>query len=104
MNEDRTAKFLVVGAGGIGRALAELAGLTIAPAEIAMMAQAGECDHVGMRCGIMDQLASACGTQGHALMIDCRSLAVRPVALPAPPAAAAASLGSSVKVGAPAPL
>jgi galactokinase len=67
---------------GIGRALAELAGLAIAPAEIALMAQAGECDHVGMRCGIMDQLASACGAQGHALMIDCRSLAVRPVALP----------------------
>jgi galactokinase len=30
----------------------------------------------------MDQLASACGVRGHALMIDCRSLAVRPVALP----------------------
>ncbi|MBX9886193.1 MAG: galactokinase [Novosphingobium sp.] len=67
---------------GIGRALAELAGLTLAPADIALMAQAGECDHVGMRCGIMDQLASACGAQGHALMIDCRSLAVRPVMLP----------------------
>ncbi|MBX9663923.1 galactokinase [Novosphingobium sp.] len=67
---------------GIGRALAELAELAIAPAEIALMAQAGECDHVGMRCGIMDQLASACGVKDHALMIDCRSLAVRPVALP----------------------
>ncbi|WP_421852506.1 galactokinase [Novosphingobium sp.] len=67
---------------GIGKALAELAGAYIAPAEIALMAQAGECDHVGMRCGIMDQLASACGVKDHALMIDCRSLAVRPVALP----------------------
>ncbi len=67
---------------GIGRALAELAGAAIPPAEIALMAQAGECDHVGMRCGIMDQLASACGVKGHALMIDCRSLAVRPVMLP----------------------
>lgn len=66
----------------IGRVLAELEGAAIAPAEIALMAQAGECDHVGMRCGIMDQLASACGVKGHALMIDCRSLAVRPVALP----------------------
>jgi galactokinase len=66
----------------IGTALAELAGLTIAPAEIALMAQAGECDHVGMRCGIMDQLASASGVKDHALMIDCRSLDVRPVMLP----------------------
>lgn len=68
---------------GIGRALAELSGLTIAPAKIALMAQAGECDHVGMRCGIMDQLASAAGVVRHALMIDCRSLDVKPVAMPA---------------------
>ncbi len=67
---------------GIGTALAALAGLTIAPAEMALMAQAGECDHVGVRCGIMDQLASASGLRGHALLIDCRSLAVQPVALP----------------------
>jgi galactokinase len=68
---------------GIGTALAALAGLTIAPADMALMAQAGECDHVGVRCGIMDQLASAAGRGGHALMIDCRSLDVQPVALPA---------------------
>lgn len=67
---------------GIGTALAAQAGLAIAPAEIARMAQAGECDHVGMRCGIMDQLASAAGVAHHALMIDCRSLGVRPVAMP----------------------
>ncbi|OYU34000.1 galactokinase [Novosphingobium sp. PASSN1] len=68
---------------GIGTALAALSGLTIAPADMALMAQAGECDHVGVRCGIMDQLASAAGRGGHALMIDCRSLNVQPVALPA---------------------
>lgn len=68
---------------GIGAALAALSGLTIAPADMALMAQAGECDHVGVRCGIMDQLASAAGRKGHALMIDCRSRDVQPVALPA---------------------
>ena len=68
---------------GIGTALAALSGLAIAPADMARMAQAGECDHVGVRCGIMDQLASAAGRKDHALMIDCRSLDVRPVALPA---------------------
>lgn len=67
---------------GIGTTLAALSGLSIAPADIARMAQAGECDHVGMRCGIMDQLASAAGVKDHALMIDCRSLDVQPVALP----------------------
>ncbi|GEO01126.1 galactokinase [Novosphingobium sediminis] len=67
---------------GIGTVLAALAGLSIAPADIARMAQAGECDHVGMRCGIMDQLASAAGVASHALMIDCRTLDVRPVAMP----------------------
>ena len=68
---------------GIGTALAALSGLAIVPSDMASMAQAGECDHVGVRCGIMDQLASAAGRKDHALMIDCRSLDVRPVALPA---------------------
>ena len=51
--------------------------------EIALIAQRAECDFVGMRCGNMDQLASAHGKAEHALLIDCRSLAVRPVPLPA---------------------
>ena len=52
------------------------------PTAIALIAQRAECDFVGMRCGNMDQLASAHGLAGHALLIDCRSLDVRPVALP----------------------
>ena len=66
----------------LGTAMAALAGVAIAPAEIARIAQASECDHVGTRCGIMDQLASACGVAGHALLIDCRSLATSPIPLP----------------------
>lgn len=50
--------------------------------QIALIAQRAECDFVGMRCGNMDQLASAHGAMEHALLIDCRSLDVRPVALP----------------------
>jgi galactokinase len=38
--------------------------------------------YVGVQSGIMDQLSSAAGAPGHALLIDCRSLAVRPVPLP----------------------
>lgn len=50
--------------------------------QIALIAQRAECDFVGMRCGNMDQLASALGAADHALLIDCRSLAVQPVMLP----------------------
>lgn len=49
---------------------------------IARFAQAAECDFVGTRCGIMDQLVSARGQAGHALLIDCRSLDCQPVPLP----------------------
>ena len=36
----------------------------------------------GVPCGIMDQLASLGGREGHALLLDCRSLEIRPVPLP----------------------
>lgn len=51
--------------------------------QLAKLAQQAENRFVGTQCGIMDQLASACGQDGHALLIDCRSLAARPVPLPA---------------------
>ena len=38
---------------------------------------------VGVNCGIMDQMISAAAVADHALLIDCRSLAVQPVPLPA---------------------
>ncbi len=50
--------------------------------QLARMAQAAESDFVGMKCGIMDQLVSARGVAGHALLIDCRSLEVQPIAMP----------------------
>lgn len=50
---------------------------------IARLAQRAENDFVGCRCGIMDQLVSARGEAGHALLIDCRSLQAAPVPLPA---------------------
>jgi galactokinase len=50
---------------------------------IARLAQRAENDFVGCHCGIMDQLVSARGQAGHALLIDCRSLQATPVPLPA---------------------
>ncbi|MDF1524063.1 MAG: galactokinase family protein, partial [Trueperaceae bacterium] len=38
---------------------------------------------IGVQSGIMDQLIGAAGVAGHALLIDCRDLALRPVPLPA---------------------
>lgn len=36
----------------------------------------------GVPCGRMDQLASACGIDGHALLIDCSTFAIEPVPMP----------------------
>ena len=55
----------------------------LGPIQIAQLAQRAENQFVGCQCGIMDPLISACGRAGHALLIDCRSLATRAVPLPA---------------------
>ena len=60
--------------------LRTLAGLeTVTPTDVAVLARAAENEFVGVACGIMDQLISARGVLGHALLIDCRSLDGRPV-------------------------
>lgn len=53
----------------------------VPPRLLAKMAQRAEQQFLGVQVGIMDQLASACGRAGAALLLDCRSLATRPVAL-----------------------
>jgi galactokinase len=49
--------------------------------QVALAGQAAEHRYVGTMCGIMDQLTSALAEPGHALLIDCRSLAPQPVPL-----------------------
>jgi len=49
---------------------------------LAQIGQQAENQFVGVNCGIMDQLISARGEAGHALLIDCRSLDARAVPLP----------------------
>ncbi len=64
-------------------AIAALAGREAADrTSLAQICQRAENDFVGCKCGIMDQLVSACGVEGAALLIDCRSLAFRPVLVP----------------------
>ena len=66
----------------VGTALAMLAGVAVDPTRMAQIAQRAENVYVGAQCGIMDQLIATWGLAGHALLIDCRNLAARPVAIP----------------------
>lgn len=63
-------------------ALLAVAGQQLPAVQLALVAQRAECDWVGTRCGIMDQLISAAGQEGHALLIDCRTLVCEGVPLP----------------------
>ncbi|MEN3310522.1 MAG: galactokinase [Micromonosporaceae bacterium] len=57
-------------------ALADLGGLDLPVVDRPRLAQRAENDYVGMPCGIMDQSAAVLCHEGHALFLDCRSLAV----------------------------
>ena len=54
----------------------------IPPLDLARICQRAENAYVGVNCGLMDQFASACSAAGAAMLLDCRSLDSRPVALP----------------------
>lgn len=65
-----------------GFALVANSGAQMERRELARLCQKAENEIVGMRCGIMDQLASACCAADHALLLDCRSLEYRNLPLP----------------------
>jgi galactokinase len=66
-----------------GLAFAALAGnADIDRTELALLGQRTEHEFAGCKCGIMDQLVSARARAGHALLIDCRSLTMRDIAVP----------------------
>jgi galactokinase len=65
--------------------------------EMALLAQAAENQWVGVMCGIMDQMISAAGEAGHALLIDCRSLETR--AAPLPPGTSVVILDTATRRG-----
>lgn len=50
--------------------------------DLARAAQRAEHRAVGVPCGLLDQIASVFGRRDHALLIDCTSLEVLPVAIP----------------------
>jgi len=55
---------------------------TLTGPQIARAAQKAENEFVGVNCGIMDQFISTLGEDGHALLIDCRSLDYQRVPFP----------------------
>ena len=66
-----------------GQFFKSLCNLAISPSQIALIGQRAENRFVGCNCGIMDQLISARGETGAALLIDCRSLETKSFAMPA---------------------
>jgi galactokinase len=60
----------------------ELGGWSIGPMELAQICLRAEREYVGLSCGLMDQFASLCGVEGHALYFDTRSLTWEALALP----------------------
>lgn len=66
----------------VARAFAAVSGWPWEAAAMALVGQRAENRWVGVNCGIMDQMISAAGVAGHALLIDCRSLESKAAPLP----------------------
>jgi len=64
------------------RAISAVSGFEWEAVAMARAGQRAENLWMGVNCGIMDPLISAGGQAGHAILIDCRSLEMRPVPLP----------------------
>jgi galactokinase len=64
-----------------GLALATLSGAEVDRVTLALAGQEAEHTYVGAMVGIMDQFVAARAEEGHALLIDCRTLEATPVPL-----------------------
>ena len=77
-----------IGAGLSSSAALELAvalalGFDGTPRELARLCQRAENTATGLPSGILDQLTSACGVDGHALVMDCTTLDIESFPIPA---------------------
>jgi galactokinase len=66
----------------VGAALLAVSNVTMDPVDLALAGQRSEHKYVGIRCGIMDQLAVSTSEPGHAMLIDCRTLQTSEVRVP----------------------
>lgn len=67
---------------GFATACNEVNQLGLSPTDIALTCQAAENEFAGCNCGIMDQLISAAGEEGNALLIDCGDYSYEPYPIP----------------------
>jgi galactokinase len=63
-------------------ALLAVAGVEVDRREIAELCQRAEHQYAGTNCGIMDQFIACFGHAGHALLLDCRILAIELLEIP----------------------
>ena len=81
---DRRRPLVERGVRGRGRARARAtSGIALPIREVALVAQEAEHVALGVPCGIQDQLTSLTGARGCAVRIDCRTLDVEPIPIPA---------------------
>jgi len=81
----------------VARAFAAVSDFAWDPAQMARLAQLAENKWVGVNCGIMDQMISAAGKAGHALLIDCRTLETS--LAPLPPGTAVVIMDTATRRG-----
>jgi galactokinase len=81
----------------VGQAFAAVGGFHVPPAAMAKMGQWVENEWLGLGSGIMDQMISAAGVAGSALLIDCRTLETD--AVPIPPEAVVVILDTGTRRG-----
>ncbi len=56
------------------RAIADMNEIEISNVELAQLARRSEHRYIGVQCGVMDQFASAMGKEGHAILLNCKTL------------------------------
>ncbi len=66
----------------VATAASQLFDLELSDLALARLCQRAEHEFAGTQCGLMDQLISVAGREGHALLIDCRAFTWQPVPLP----------------------
>ena len=66
----------------VARALFEVSGTRWDGGRAALLCQRAESEWVGVRCGVMDQMAVSLSRTGSAMLLDCRSLEIEHVPIP----------------------
>ena len=66
----------------VALALCDVSGCTWSPVEMAWLGQRVEREWIGIQGGVMDQYTATMGREGHALLLDCRSLSSSAVPFP----------------------